>query len=173
MNWNAVAGIAASVSALIALAGVFVAYSAFQKSNQSFRLSLSADLATKLDEKFNRPDLKSSRKAAAHALLTNTDLEATEDVLDFFETVGLLMRLEALNAEMVHNTFFHWANLYWTAAKDYVMMRRKDTSASLWADFEVLQKEISQIEKTKDSKSKDLDPGPERLKRYLEEEAQL
>ena len=151
----------------------FVAYFAFKKSNESFRLSLSADLVTKLDDKFNGPDLKSIRKTAARALLSNTNLGEAEDVLDFFETVGLLMRLEALNPEMVHNTFFHWANLYWIATKDYIIARRKSTSISLWVYFKSLHTEVCRIEKLKDRTSKDLQLDRDSLRQYLQEEVEL
>src|SRR5208337_72241 len=99
------------------------------------RRHLSANLISGLEEKFGNETLKRSRRSAAEALLDHQNLEDSEDVLDFFETVGLLNRLGALNDEMIHSTFFHWINLYWNAAADYVAKRRAESTSVLWVDF--------------------------------------
>lgn len=162
--------------AILSMASVWIAYCAIRKqnqqskeSNENFKLSLGIDIIAKLDAQFNSQDFKNIRSDAAQSLLNRKDIENSEDVFDFFETLGLLVRLGALNDEVVHNFFFHWINLYWVAGKDYISNKRKDTKA-VWQDFETLYKRVFEVEKEKDGNSADLYLGGDRLKNQLQEE---
>jgi len=156
----------AAVGAVIAaVASVVIA----SKSRNDFRLSLAADLSMKLDDRFNSEEFEEMRSKAATALLSNESLESAEDVFDFFETLGLLLRTKAVTRELAYNFFFHWANLYWAAGKDYIAQRRQ-ASITLWTDFEFLYKELIEIEKKRDRASADISPSAELLRKYLNDE---
>lgn len=156
----------AAVGAVVAAtASVFVA----SKSRKDFRLSLAADLSMKLDDRFNSEEFNEARSKAAKALLNKENLAEAEDVFDFFETLGLLVRTKAVTKELVYNFFFHWVNLYWAAGRDYILERRK-TSKTLWTDFESLYKALIDIEKQKDNASRDISPSIELLREYLGQE---
>jgi hypothetical protein len=164
------------ILALFSPLSVWIAYYAIKKqneqtkqSNANFRLSLGADLAMKLDAQFNSKDFRAIRSKAAQSLLNQVNIENAEDVFDFFETVGLFVRLGTLNDEIVHNFFFHWVNLYWTAGKSYISTKRQDTKA-VWQDFEYVFQKVTEIEKTKDPNSKDLYLSDQRLKNQLQDE---
>jgi len=118
MNWNALTGIATAATALAAIGSTWAAIFAakkqnvnFERSSRDFRLSLSAELALKLGERFNSEGFRKCRFIAASALLRQEGMDEAEDVLDFLESVGLLMRLGALNDEVAYSFFFHWINL--------------------------------------------------------------
>jgi hypothetical protein len=162
--------------AILSMVSVWIAYCAIKKqneqvkkSNENFKLSLGIDIIAKLDANFNSTDFRKMRLDAAQSLLNGIKIENAEDVFDFFETLGLLVRLGALNDEVVHNFFFHWINLYWVAGKDYISSKQQDTKA-VWQDFESLYQKIIEVEKEKDSNSADLYLGGDRLKDQLKEE---
>ncbi|HEV2498823.1 MAG TPA: hypothetical protein VGY31_04490 [Terriglobia bacterium] len=153
--------IAALVSSIVAV-----------KSLGASKRSLSADLCMRLEDRFDSVHIKSCRSRAAKSLLTHSNVEEAEDVLDFFETTGLLVRLKALNLEMVYSSFFHWANTYWNAAKPHIDLRRK-TRKTLWQEFEYLYRKMIEIEKRKDASSVDLSPTPQLIEGNLVDEKDI
>jgi hypothetical protein len=93
-------------------------------------------------------------------------------VFDFFETVGLFVKLGALTEDIAYSVFFHWINLYWRAGKHYIGSRRAD-AAALWGSFEFLYNRVSAIEARSHSDSEDLKMPDSRLREQLEEEHRL
>ena len=93
----------------------------------------------------------------------------SEEVLDFFETIGLFMKSGALNEEIAYSFFFHWINLYWNAAQRHIQTRRKENNTA-WQDFEYAYKKVITLERRKDKASADLVLLADRMKRYLGEE---
>ncbi|MGA3009940.1 MAG: hypothetical protein ABSD72_06725 [Terracidiphilus sp.] len=169
---------ATSIAALAAATAVWVSWRGIIKQNEQakvsredFKLSLAADLSMKLDDRFNPEDFSQARSDAARALLSNQNLVDAENVFDFFETVGLLVRTGALTNELAYNFFFHWINLYWVAGQSHIEEKRK-VSRTLWQDFEYVYKEVREIETKKDPNSEDLRLAeqPERLEVLLREE---
>jgi hypothetical protein len=169
---------ATSAAALSAAAAVCISWRGIAKQNaqakssrEDFKLSLAADLSMKLDDRFNPEDFRKTRSDAAQALLSGQKLVDAENVFDFFETVGLLVRTGALTKELAYNFFFHWINLYWVAGQGHIQEKRK-TAKSLWEDFEYLYDVVQQSERMKDANSEDLKLAqqPELLKSLLSEE---
>jgi len=179
MNWNALMGMATVVTAVAAIGSTWAAIIAVKKQNENFeqssrhfRLSLSAELALKLDDRFNSDQFRKCRCLAAKSLLRQNEMVDSEDVLDFLETIGLFMRSGALNEEVAYSTFFHWINLYWNAAEKHIQMKRADNSAA-WQDLEYAYKNLVALEREKDKASADLALSPDRMRRYLGDEAAL
>lgn len=179
MDSNAIIVGATIAADVAAFCGVYVAYRAFETQDEAFRsssealrLSVSAELVSKLESRFDS-EMARSRRSAASALLHHENLTDAEDVFDFFEAVGLQNRLGALNDEMVHSTFFHWINLYWTAGREYITNVRNQRSSCMWTDFAAVYKMARAIEQRVDPKSRDLDLSAEVLSLYLNQEMQL
>lgn len=164
-----------SADAITAIATIFLAVAAIVTlvwQTRSFRLSLAADLSMKLDDRFQDKEFAAIRSRAARALKGHIAEDEAEDVFDFFETIGMFVRLRALNAEIAHNFFFHWINLYWVAGRDHIR-RKQATAKSLWRDFESLHKKVLDIERRKDPTSKDLELTADAIDRYLDDEIAL
>ena len=125
----------------------------------------------KLEDRFNSPDQRKIRSNAAQALLSNKKLIEAEEVFDFFETVGLLVRTGALTGDLAYNFFFHWINMYWVAGHDYIQNERK-VSKSLWENFEFVYGVVREMEQKKDANSTNLNlvTDIERLKKLLQAE---
>jgi hypothetical protein len=93
------------------------------------RLIYDPHWAMNFQDRFDGATMKDARVRAAQALLANkADLTHIEnealadvdDVLDFFEDVGLYQRADHISPELAHHHFFHWTRGYWQAAKPYV-----------------------------------------------------
>jgi hypothetical protein len=163
---TALAGIA---SALYVRWGIKEQTASFEKQSTTYRLSLSLDLALRLDDRFNRPEFKEARSRAAAALLARQNESEAEEVFDFFDSIGLVVRLGAFREEIAHSFFFHWINLYWNAGKHFIGTKQKETS-EVWKDFESLYHKVRAIEKQKNPDSEDLKLLPDRLNDQLQEE---
>lgn len=122
------------------------------------------------DEYFNGKEFLNVRSAAAKALLEKPN-DQIDDVLDFFDTVGYLVRVGALDKEMAWHTFFHWVRAYWYASKDYVAETRLK-EPTVWEDFDQLYHKLMRLEAKKQKKrSLDLVPSIEEMKTFLNQEA--
>jgi hypothetical protein len=125
----------------------------------------------KLDDRFNTADFRQTRSHAAQSLLSGHKLVDAEDVFDFFETVGLLVRTGALTKDLAYNFFFHWINLYWVVGQRHIQEKRK-SARPLWKHFEYLYDIVQQLERMKDADSEDLKLAeqPQRIRTLLNEE---
>jgi len=139
------------------------------------RFSQSVDLILKLEERFS--DSKAmidKRKQAAKALRSNPSSPSSdiEDVLDFFETLGLLVRRKALDEEMVWNTFYHWLHRYWLLCESYIRTKQK-TKLTLWGDYADLEKRLVDLEWKKTKRRDDIYLSNDELDEFLNDECDL
>ncbi|MGA7217889.1 MAG: hypothetical protein WBX38_06220 [Candidatus Sulfotelmatobacter sp.] len=176
-NWvMAATAIAAALAAIASARYARKAIGGQQKNfdNQiaEYRLTLSAETALKFQTAFDDKTFKKARVKAAQALPNKQGESEAEDVFDFFDTVGLFVRLGALNAEIAHSVFFHWINLYWRAGKHHIGSKQADTAA-VWKDFEFLYNRMCEFEKRKDPNAEDLKMPDSRLRQQLKEEFDL
>lgn len=165
------------ISPWIPLAGVFVALFAVIISTISLNFQIkrskftqSVDLLLKFEQRFFDNDrMTATRRNAAKSLQMGGDKDV-EPVLDFFETLGMLVKKNAFDREMVWNTFFYWFHNYWAASQSYVATKRKDDPTT-WEEFAFLDQCMSDIEKTRTHcTDSDLIPSKEDIATFLEEE---
>jgi Domain of unknown function (DUF4760) len=157
----------------------------FQEQNERARLSLEVDMLLKFFERFQGKGLSLSetRRSAAKHIKDNffegdKDLlevdhlnKAGEDVLNFFELMGLLVRAESIDERLVQEMFSFRLVRYWELCKPAVeRAREEDRSPDLWVNFEDLANRIIALAKE--------DGGMEvegftktQLRRFVEEEA--
>ena len=70
-----------------------------------------------------------------------------EPVLDFFETVGVLLRRRAIDQELAWDSFSYWVLRYAVLAREQIQFRRKDESdETYYQEFEFLVKRLTQTE---------------------------
>jgi|HubBroStandDraft_6_1064221.scaffolds.fasta_scaffold884546_2 hypothetical protein len=83
-NAPLVSAIAASVAALVAIAALVI-------QGYRARSLLRIELLFRFDDQFNSERFRKVRRAAASAVLNDgTDYRDVDEVLDFFETMGLM-----------------------------------------------------------------------------------
>ncbi len=136
-DWTAIAALAALAAAIA------VGY-----QTHANRFAMGVDLALKLDERFERDEFREKRQKAARALRANDSKSDVEDILDFFETLGLLVRRKALDKEIAWNTFFYWSYGYCFYAKEYIEAQVKKYPTR-YQDLLWLHTELVAMEKRK------------------------
>jgi hypothetical protein len=167
------------VGVILALVGMCIAGFTFRSAQQSARRSLGIEVLLRLDARFNSKRMRCARSQAAGVLAelsnnqTTTDDErlwAADDVLDFFEDLGLLLSEHVLNAIVVHSYFSHWIEGYWSAAEKYLTyVRERDPAA--WIDFQDLYRRMMVIEQK--VAGKNAKRSPAELSRFSDEELRV
>lgn len=114
------------------------------------RLSLKVDLILKLDERFGSESFLETRRRASLYIKDQFFLgdgpprveylnNAGADVLNFMETLGYLVKHEAIDIESVWERFGHFSMLYWTVCEPAVRnVREKQKSPWVWQECENL-----------------------------------
>ena len=122
-----------------------------------------------MDDRFEQ--MRAKRKAAAEALLKKEKVEEAEDVWDFFETLGFMVRRKAVDEELVWHTFFHWRDGYWNASRTHIAAYQA-TYPTAYVDFKNLHEQTLAIERGKLEKTgRNYQIYP--VEKFLKEEAEL
>ncbi|HEX4158065.1 MAG TPA: hypothetical protein VHY79_06290 [Rhizomicrobium sp.] len=120
--------------------------------------------------------LISDRKLLARQLLDSVaHEEINEPVMNFFEDMGMLLRRDFLDREMIWDTFSYYARMWWSACKDYIAKERANLGDNtLFRDFDWLVERISEDDVRKRRKTRaELEPSPSDLRVFLGAEARL
>lgn len=162
---------------LTAWATVAIALAAFIAvwfEGKRSRFALGVELLFKMDDRFDSPEMRITRKLAAEALLKKENLKDAEDVWDFFETLELMLRRKVLDEEMVWHTFFYWIEGYWYASRVYIAAHQEEEPLT-YTGFRDLYERVLAIEKRGlEKKRRSYEPyQPEDIEKFLKEEAAL
>lgn len=110
-----IGGFATAVTVIITLVAIW-------HESREARFSLNTELLMKLQDQFEAPLMRASRKNAALALLdilekgqTSYNLGNLVRVLNFFELVGWLWKRRAIDTNSTRVMFSYWYRLYWQA----------------------------------------------------------
>ena len=138
------------------------------------RLALGVDTLLKLESQFNSPEMRIIRAKAATGLQKHIETDELYEVLGFFETVGLLSRKKAIDAELLWHTFMWWLTSYYQLCKHMTIRQRlEEADPTYWSELEHLVNKIEQVEKRRRGLRK-LKPIPaEKLSYFLASEAAL
>jgi hypothetical protein len=160
--WIAITAIASWVS-------VFVTIGLVNKQIKSSERDLHIRTQLNLEQRFNSEQmLKARRELAAQLLRKNQD--PWETVMEFFESVGLLLRKGSLDKEMVWATFSFYIIHWWELSKSFIEERRKKDT-TYFDDFENLSDEMYAIEMKKRLKTKqEVIPTESELMEFLQDE---
>ncbi len=164
MTYEAIAAWASVVAASAAVVAVIV------ESRRS-RFTFGIDLLTKLDERF-QSGMQAQRRNAAQGLLAGRPSDS-DDVLDFFEVLGILVKRKALDPYFVWHFFFYWLNAYASAAAEYITTIRHD-DPTIWQDLSYLRRRLRTIERReRRCGDSDFQLSKDEVHRFLLEESAL
>jgi len=126
-------------------------------------------------DRFDSPTIKEARKNLAKQLLSHAShYDIKEDVMNFFEDLGLLLKEKRLDEKLFWGNFSFYAIRWWIATKDYITEERKkyNNDTSLFSDFEYLAGKIYKMEiKELGKSSAELQPDSEEILIFLKDEA--
>jgi hypothetical protein len=125
-----------SVGAVITL---FLTYQQIKRTE----IASGAEHLWRLIDKFESDEMKKSRSEIAKIWVSNpTDekIEECRDVFDFFEDLGILVRLKVIPLRLAWSDFCYWVLPYWIAFEKYVTdyARRNPDEPAYYVEFEYL-----------------------------------
>jgi hypothetical protein len=162
----------------VALAAVVAAGASVTAIFVQVRLSVfttGLEIEERYEERFSRGSaMVEARKKAAEVLLDSDssahDLEEVDDVLDFLETVALLLNRRVLDEELVWSSFFLWFRGYrWAADRRIVEMRTSTGDPTYWDNFTKGYEQLATFDaKRRHIKKAELKPTTDELVEFLQ-----
>src|SRR5579862_3553521 len=126
VNWTALAALAASLTALVALSTSVLIFRQVRDDTQRMLFSTALDSIWRFDTQWDSDNMADARSAAAASLLDGQPGRDVEVVLDFFDQIALLVNRQALDEEMVWYQFYWPMANYWAASQHYVHLVERD-----------------------------------------------
>jgi hypothetical protein len=146
LDFNSITASAAAIAAVASLVALIL--TSFQL--KQFRFAHGVDLIFDLDHQFEAQDFLKARQLAATSLKNQESSKEIDPVLDFFETIGILVRRNAIDDELAWNEFSYWVLRYAALTKARIDdMRKAESDETYWQEFEFLVKRLTKIEKRK------------------------
>ena len=155
--------------------------SSLAEHNERLRLNLAFDLLIRLQDRFDSPHFLSRRRAAAKWFLENVLVDddivevervdkAVWDMLDFFEELGYLQRIGAVQVEPVRINFGWYAQAYWLLCKPALQKLREEwEDPALYDEVDYLGSLVSEIDRERGIKA----PTQAQLRETMEYETFL
>ena len=172
MNWAALAALAASLTALIALATSVMLFRQLRSDTQRILFNTALDSVWRFETQWNSEDMADARSAAAASLLAGRPGRDVEVVLDFFDQIALLANRQALDDEMVWYQFFWPMANYWRASQDYAAEIARDDPLR-WEQLGTVMPRLAAIEARRRKHDADAAvPTPAQVKDFLASESE-
>jgi hypothetical protein len=152
----------------ISALGVVISMSALWWQVRRARFNQSIDLLFRLEGDFFGAAKRAQRVKAAAGLLEGQPLEA-EPILDFFETMALLLRRGALDEEIVWHTFFYWIDHYYEACRDAIAARQNQDPL-VWRDLAELISKLRKLQTSERGSASYRPPTAAEIQAFLTEE---
>jgi branched-subunit amino acid transport protein AzlD len=119
----------------------------------------------------NRKDLSTYLLLKLNGELEKNSPSAQDDVLNFFEELGMALKQKYLDMDMVWQAFSHYILYYWSSNNAYIDKDRKDSNDSTYfSEFQYLFEQMYKIEIKKKLRVK---IPEDKLKEFLESEENL
>lgn len=140
-----------------------------RESRETVKRQMGVQTWLSLEPRFDSKEMKQARKKLAKQLdpyEQSKHDQITEEVLEFFESVGTVYRLGLLQEELAISSFSYYANRWWEAAKAYIDRERKarGDDRSLFSQFEAFVKAMQKHDPRIDD---------DELKNFLDNEKRL
>jgi len=122
-------------------------------------------------KRFDSRQMQTDRISLAQQFLNKTPHDQIkENVMDFFEDMGLFLRQDFLDEELAWETFGFRAVRWWSVCRNYVLEERKAANDStVFTDFENLATRF----RKRDKRAKLTEPSDAELIAFLNGEANL
>ena len=141
IDWAATGTMALAV---IAFASFWLQLCYSAKQLRDARNDIAIRIHLKFVDRWDRASMHKKRMALAFQFLEQRrgitqvrDKDIKEDVMDFFEDLGILSRKGRLDDELTYEVFSYYAKGWWFFCKPYVVrLRDRKGDLSLFADFE-------------------------------------
>lgn len=164
LDWNVISGLAALVTAVFAIIAVLAQI-------RMTRYAWKLDFLWRMNDRFNSDKMRFIRRAVCSGLVNNEITDDVDDILDFFDGVGLLLEKGTLDIEMVWNDLGYWATGYWYPCLTYIR-EKQDVDRHFYTRYEELVNRLNRLN-AKKYPGEALVPTDEESMNFLLEEASL
>jgi hypothetical protein len=161
-----------AIGAIGAIVALLLTYFQLRAS----RIIAAADFLIRLENNFTAGDMLKKRKKIL--LIVKKDptnyvkIDNYNDVFNFFEELGLLVRKRILPTELVWSEYCIWTLYYWSIFKEYVgWVRKYEDDHTLYCEFEYLFKKMLKFEERKLKKKKII--NHEKIAEFIDDEINL
>jgi hypothetical protein len=147
---------------------VFVTIYLVRKQSRISEKDLHIRTQLNLEDSFNSSRMVKARKQVAKEILDKGQ-DPWEPVMEFFESMGMLLRKNSLDAEMVWGTFSFYIIGWWVACKPFIDRYRK-LDSEMYSDFKLLVEKMYKIDKAKaasNNKHINIIPSKEKIEEFL------
>lgn len=112
------------------------------------REDIALRLYLNMEDRFDGFPMQQRRHELAYHLMNKGSMEQTkEDVLNFFEDLGTLLKQGRVNEQLTYDTFSYHAKGWWFACQPYIMwLRARKKDSSMFSDFELLAEKMMERE---------------------------
>jgi len=171
VNWLNADWVTAVSTAIMAVTGVAALFYAARQLNQSRDLAKVQHLLDFVKQFNAEPMIRLRKSVAEQRLRGVTEPEGMDDILNFFETIGLLVRRDYLDAEDVWDSFSYWMFNVYVDFREYIEHEQKN-DYTYYSDFcDLVNEDLIPIEK--DLAGQAYPPSPERVTEFWKEEANI
>ena len=140
-----VSRVALDVAALVGLGMVAAALYTARQTVKETHFTAGVQTLPALHQESESEPMHQTRARAAKQLLKGEESRDLDDILDFFETVAVLVRRDAVDVELAWQTLSYWIDGYATAAKRFVEEEQRATP-SVWQELDGLRARFDAFE---------------------------
>jgi hypothetical protein len=151
---------AESINILIALSSwaiVIVTIILVTKQIRTAKKDLQIRTLMAYEEKFDSESMLKDRKKLAEQLRDNAvHKEIRENVMNFFESLGMLLKRKAIDKKMVWGTFSYYCIYWYEISKGHIKDEQalNDNDETLFADFRYLAETMYVLDEKEKAKKK-------------------
>jgi hypothetical protein len=168
-----VVSLLSGAGAIGAATGAIITAWTTRQQVKALTLSLKAETMLKLLDKFDGDEFLDIRKTAAKVCLCHLDDRnpgaIVEPILDVLDDAAFLVKKGALDEEMMHHAFYHWARLYWQASETLITLRRAEEPA-VWNNLAAIYPRLNEIERKMNQGTDVQQLTRQQLKDYMDDE---
>lgn len=149
---------------------------ATEKHLKLAREQMQVEIQLKLQETFDARPMLFTRRNLANQLIVGVEHSVIlEDLMNFFETVGMLIKKDYVDMDMIWFVFGYYGRLWWSACKDYIIEERRQLDdKTLFVGFELFAEKLYEVELKEHHKTRaELEPSAQEVKVFLEQEHRL
>jgi hypothetical protein len=165
-----------AVTAIASWVLVGITFYLISNQIQISKNDLQVRIQLNFEERFESESFIRIRKNSSSQLLMKKGFKGIhEEILNFFESIGMLLRKKYFDEEMAWIGFGYYAIRYWEAYKEYIHAERaRVKDDTLYTEFEFLKDQMYAIEMLKRKLTQEeIKIKPEEITDFLSEECNL
>ncbi len=168
VNWAAITALAASITAVAALAVALMVARQMQQQAAHLEFNTSLESLWRLDADWNSDSMLSLRGVAADGLLGGHPSHELGEVMDFYRDMEFLIEHGTIDVPIIAHQFALPLQMYWYASADVRDELLKDDSGA-HQDLEKLVTLLTGAESERRHSAAQV-PSPEQIRKFLRAE---